>query len=70
MKDKTAVEWLEEIIYSENEFSLFIVFEKAKEMEKQQIMDAFNFGVCDGGGIIKKYKMSGEQYYNETFKSV
>lgn len=39
------------------------------EMEKQQMIDAFNFGVYDGGGIIKKYKMSGEQYYNEQFKS-
>ena len=39
------------------------------EKEKEQIKDAFNFGVYDGGGIIKKYKMSGEKYYNETFKS-
>ena len=42
---------------------------RAKEIEKEQIMSAFDFGVYDGGGIIKKYKMSGEQYYNETFKS-
>jgi hypothetical protein len=45
------------------------IIQQAKEMEKEQIKDAFNFGVYDGGGIIKKYKMSGEQYYNETFKS-
>jgi hypothetical protein len=45
------------------------MFEKANAMEKEQIEDAFNFGVYDGGGIIKKYKMSGEKYYNETFKS-
>ena len=39
------------------------------EKEKEQIMNAFSFGVYDGGGIIKKYKMSAEQYYNEIFKS-
>jgi hypothetical protein len=44
-------------------------YERSKEMEKQQIEEAFNFGVYDGGGIIKKYKMSGEQYFNEQFKS-
>ena len=69
----TAVEWLEQILkqHCGKEFTEGYkeLFDKAKEMEKQQIMSAFNFGVYDGGGIIKKYKMSGEQYYNETFKS-
>ena len=72
----TAVEWLIDEIekhYIINNGSLnpTVVMElkrQALEMEKEQIKDAFNFGVYDGGGIIKKYKMSGEQYYNETFK--
>ena len=41
---KTAVEFLEEIIYGEQEFSLSEVFEQAKEMEKQQIENAFEQG--------------------------
>jgi hypothetical protein len=71
----TAVEWLEEqLIKTSIAMKIMLntnneLVEQAKEMEKQQIEEAFNFGVYDGGGIIKKYKMSGEQYYNETFKS-
>ncbi len=71
---QTAVEWLAEQITTVKWKMSDItdrnsIIEKAKEMEKEQIMSAFDFGVYDGGGIIKKYKMSGEQYYNETFKS-
>jgi len=59
---KTAVEFLEEIIYGEQEFSLSEVFEQAKEMEKQQIIDAFHKQTqkfyCDE---------ESEEYYNETF---
>jgi hypothetical protein len=64
---KTAVEYLvhmyalKGVIYEDD-------IDKAIEMEKEQIVEGFNFGVYDGGGLIKKYKMSGEQYYNETFK--
>lgn len=37
---------------------------KAKEMEKEQIMDALKFGCSDWGSYKDK-----EQYYNETFKN-
>ena len=71
---KTAVEYLVEEfkqrLTGENLPNWVIeIIEQAKEMEKEQIENAFNYGVYDGGGLIKKYKMSGEQYYNETFKS-
>jgi hypothetical protein len=36
MKQTSAVEWLEQIIYDDKEFSLLEVFEQAKEMEKQK----------------------------------
>lgn len=35
---------------------------KAKEMEKEQIMGAYN------EGIWERKQNEGEQYYNETFK--
>ena len=66
---QTAVEWLEiQLFKKKGKFNKSDI-KQAKAMEKEQIMSAFDFGVYDGGGIIKKYKMSGEQYYNETFKS-
>lgn len=66
MKD-TAVKFLiDEIscrfIISEE---LRIAMYKAIEMERQQIIDAVNFG--DTRGKITTYSTA-EQYYNETFK--
>lgn len=62
---KTAVEWLL------NEISLTTIldkedvklFEQAKEMEKQQIIDA-HFD----GQFYWRDKELAEEYYNETFK--
>jgi hypothetical protein len=60
---QTAVEWLENIlhdfIHPEHgaEFAPFL--DQAKEMHKQQIIDAYNNGE----------DRSAELYYNETFKS-
>ena len=62
---KTAVEFLEEIIYGEQEFSLSEVFEKAKEMEKQQIVEAYNEGVY----LAMTPSKTSEKYYNETYKN-
>jgi len=69
---QTAVEWLEEkLIKAGLQFTKggSLVIEKAKEMEKQQIIDAFESGVYDGGENVSQYNMNSEQYYNETFKS-
>lgn len=72
---QTAVEWLCSQIYTiqvELECGnnhLKNKIEQAKEMEKQQIVDSVN-------EINKKWQsekavfmLSGEQYYNETFKN-
>ena len=58
---QTAVEWLvEELTKNGHNFKLYKKeIEQAKEMEKQQIMDAYN----------ELYVSTGEQYYNETFKN-
>jgi hypothetical protein len=62
---KTAVEWLYVNLQShfEHDGDLLEVvqfsFEQAKEMEREQIMDAYNNGD----------NRSAELYYNETFKS-
>jgi hypothetical protein len=68
----TAVEWLIEQLYGNNEiFGVSTdLYEQAKEMEKQQIIDACNKMQiikdvdCDGN---VKFFFEAEQYYNETF---
>ena len=58
---QTAVEWLAKELLREHPIQTnHDVIEQAKEMEKQQIIDAFNEGYFD--------EKSSEQYYNETFK--
>jgi hypothetical protein len=60
---QTAVKWLVEELTKQNIF--MYLFDKeikqAKEMEKQQIMDAYRFPNT-------LLDISAEQYYNETFK--
>ena len=63
----TAVEYLEEKLKGDNIFSLDVIITKAKEMEKQQIENAFKEGfVTQQWDKTKENKA--EQYYNETFK--
>jgi hypothetical protein len=74
-KSVTAVKWLfkqistskyfyklMEDINSRNTVAQSNIFEQAKEMEKQQITDAYRFGISD------EYVIGAEHYYNETFK--
>lgn len=66
---QTAVEWLEEQLYSAKELDLAGVIEQAKQMEKEQITDAF--AECWKANVPNgiECKLDAEQYYNETFKS-
>ena len=70
---KTAVEWLIDMLITENEVTLkgenYKLFEIAKEMEKEQIMDAYKEGCFDNILDEKTDKVRAEYYYNETFKS-
>lgn len=69
--NKTAVEWLVDHLkeygfdFSHHEREI----EQAKEMEKQQIIEAYCFGCKD---IIENNEIfpreTSEQYYNETYK--
>ena len=74
---QTAVEWLiEQMMYQmeiriENTTIGCDLFEQAKEMEKEQIMDAAKI-MLEGKIILFNSTEIGdgraEQYYNETFK--
>jgi hypothetical protein len=68
MKTKlTAVEWLIEQVKSPSWSGLFIwhkeeIFQQVLVMEKEQIMDAVNYGCSDFGSV-----KNAEQYYTETY---
>ena len=57
---KTAVEWLIEQLTEIHPKA----FEQAKEMEKEQIMDAYRINPNN-----ENWSNSGIDYYKETFKS-
>ena len=64
---QTAVEWL---VSQLNEIGFHTILiektiEQAKEMEKEQIIDAYVMGSYD----MASKEFQPEQYYNETFKS-
>jgi hypothetical protein len=65
----TAVEWLQEKFNENN--AKFInwsedYFNEAKEMEKQQIIDAFHRGYANAISVPNK-EYNPEKYYNEKF---
>lgn len=79
MKDKqTAVNWLQDKLFeleikidSKAHEEAFFIFEQAKAMEKEQIIDAHgskNRGGFKSNGEFFLDILTGEQYYNETFK--
>jgi hypothetical protein len=65
---KTAVEWLEEMFNNSEIPNSSMLLKQAKEMEKEQIIEAFKQGVAYWNGDEWKL-IDIEQYYNETFKS-
>ena len=64
---QTAVQWLIHQLITENEVTLkgenYKLFELSKEMEREQIIKAFNEGT-----FVNDERVNAEQYYNETFK--
>ena len=59
---KTVIEWLEEQLKIRYDiYNSEPLFEQAKEMEKQQIIESYDQMRCVGNFD------NGEQYYNETF---
>ena len=57
---QTAVEFLEQHLFLDDNWKK--IFEQAKEMEKEQIIEAF----IDGD--VSKFNEYAEQYYLKTYK--
>jgi hypothetical protein len=63
-QEQSAIEWYFKQMQSKEKFTqeeFDSIFEQAKEMEKQQIIDAYEIG------NRYMFEKAGEQYYNETF---
>ena len=70
MTKQTAVEWLIERLNPDMKTMQGHIIqdflEKAKEMEKEQIIEAYRKGVEED--VYVNPLKTGKQYYNETFK--
>jgi len=69
MTQQTAVEWLQEKynrrqVYEESIFDE--EFEQAKQIEKEQIIEAYCDGFKQGS---EGNRILSEEYYNETYKN-
>ena len=65
---QTAVEWLQQalndkILDYEQIFQAIALFEQAKEMEKEHIVNAYT------SNSMIRTNSKAEKYYNETFKT-
>ena len=65
----TATEWLIKELTKIPFVKLKDVFEKAKEMEKQQIIESYCYGCKDISNNENIFpRETAEEYYKETFK--
>jgi hypothetical protein len=72
-RKQTAVEWFQEqiikIVNGTCELSEIQIFDQAKQMEKEQIQDAWDKR-CSYGVVSQTWRVettNGEQYYKETY---
>jgi disulfide oxidoreductase YuzD len=72
-KQMTAVEWLQEAISKKvnNELGPYFIdlFDNAKAMEKEQIINAWKDGAYGGGQFTTTFD-NADDYYNETYNKI
>jgi hypothetical protein len=64
MSKQTAVQWLEDELKKLPHVNVLEVFEKAKAMEREQIIEASHIMYMNG---TTKYPITAEQYYTQTY---
>lgn len=68
---QTAVEWLYEFVQmkltNEQQIQFEGLFQQAKQMEKEQIINAWRNGDNDSMYSPKELDKQAEEYYNETY---
>ena len=68
-KKHTAVEWIEAYLKTYTSFNLHKIIEKAKEIEKEQIIHTWNTRAKIDGIITFTDNRTAEQYYKETYET-
>jgi|688.fasta_scaffold1836026_2 hypothetical protein len=72
MPKQTAVEWLAAHLNADSFISTYVnpeMINRAIEMEKEQIEDAFNAGVNSEDYFYPPFELSeSDYYYNQTYK--
>ena len=66
---QTAVDWLYVRMFEKKGIISKEEYDQAKEMEKEQIIDAFGVGCHHESKRLVGYQDTAEQYYNETFNA-
>ena len=67
MTQQTAVEFLINHVlenFQPTDYTVMVVFEQAKQIEKEQIIDAYTIGSYD----MAEKEFRPEKYYNETYQ--
>lgn len=66
---QTTVEWLFHKLWDEpkDKFTWYALVKQAKQMEKEQIIDAFGVGCQVESTRLVGYHDMGEEYYNEIY---
>jgi len=65
MKKQTAVEWLVEQLDKNFDYVVETIIEKAKAMEREQIIDAANW---DSKSQAENGYSKGHEYYTQTYE--
>ena len=68
-KKQTAVDWLEAYLKTYTSFNLHKIIEKAKEIEKEQIINAHGIKKDYSFSQIDPQIITGEQYYKKTYET-
>jgi len=72
MKKQTAVEWLVEELekhHTKIDIKNTVAFNQAKEMEKEQIQDAYYHGIWLDESKVHSPYIAAEDYYTSTYGS-
>jgi hypothetical protein len=68
MAQQTAIEWFSENIQKVHKMDWDLVFLQAKEMEKEQITEAYNWAAYEQASNRELDLSAAEVYYNKKYK--